>query len=81
MHTEYYLITDSHAEEVEAITGLRGHNTSLGVLVEKPTPMRDIWDMMFKINDALDQSPRCTCGRGKMAMWHKWDCPLNNIGS
>lgn len=36
MPVTHYLITDATAAEVEEKTGLRGHPTPLGVLVEAP---------------------------------------------
>lgn len=80
MADQFYLITDSNAEEVRALTGLDGHNTSLGVLVKKPPPIRDIYDALFHINEALNPSPKCTCGRGRRAMFHKLGCQLDNTG-
>jgi hypothetical protein len=73
MSITHYLITDATAEEVERRTGMRGHDTPLGVLVEKPPRPSDITDAMERINRALYPT-RCTCGM--FAIMHWPNCPM-----
>lgn len=68
---KYFLITDSHADEVEALTGLRGRDTPFGVLVEQPKPFR-LEVAMERFERAFHPN-RCTCGRG--AIFHRSGCP------
>ena len=68
----YYLITDSHAAEVEAQTGLVGHNTALGVLVEKPTPF-SLDAELAKLDRALHPNK---CGCGAWSIIHRPGCPV-----
>lgn len=72
---EYYLVTDATAEEVERLTGLRGHNTPLGVLVEKPKPFR--LEVALEKLDRLLHPTRCICG--KFAVIHQPHCPMANL--
>lgn len=69
---EYYLVTDATAEEVERRTGLPGHSTFLGALVEKPKPFR-IEVEMEKFDRLLH--PRC-CNGGVI---HAPNCPMWNV--
>lgn len=68
---EYYLVTDSHAEEVERLTGLQGRDTRLGVLVEKPKPF-NLDAELDKLDRALHPR-RCTCG--PWSIIHRPNCP------
>lgn len=68
---KFWLIADSTAEEVGALTGLWCRDTPLGVLVQRP-PEVNIAAMMEPINRALNRS-RCTCG--PFAIIHRSDCP------
>ncbi len=72
MSVTHYLVTDVSAEELELKTGLRGHNTALGVLVEKPKPF-DMYRAMAIINRALTPPSLCTCG--PYAIIHQPNCP------
>lgn len=77
MTVTHYLITDSHAEEVEAKTGLRGHNTPLGVLIEKPKETQ--WrPELAEIKRALNPN-RCTCGA--WSILHRPCCPVGDVGT
>jgi hypothetical protein len=68
----YLIITDATAAEVEATLDLRGHDTPLGVLVEKPEPF-DMNAAMTVIDRTMNPT-RCTCGRG--AVIHSPNCPI-----
>lgn len=56
---KFYLVTDATAEEVERKTGLPGHNTALGALVEQPEPFR-LEVELAKLDRILH--PRCCYG-------------------
>lgn len=72
--TEYYLVADAAAETVEAMTGLRGHNTTLGALIEKPRPF-DLDRAMDQIDRAMHPNRlRCICG--SRAILHQSNCPM-----
>jgi hypothetical protein len=70
----HYLITDGQgtcAAEIEKRTGLRAHDTALGILVEKRKPF-DMQGALAQIDRALHPS-RCICGR--YAVLHQPNCP------
>lgn len=68
---KYWLVTDATAAEVEAKTGLQGHDTPLGVLLRAPKPFRlDV--ALERLNRALHPT-RCICGR--YAILHQPNCP------
>lgn len=69
----HYLVQGTSAAEVEQLTGLRGVDTPLGVLVERPKPFR-IEDAMAEVNRAINPTP-CKCGR--FALLHQPNCPLS----
>lgn len=71
MDERYYLITGTSASQVERLTGLRGHDTMLGTLVEEPRPVR-IAAAMDELDRALRPN-RCTCGA--FAIIHRSNCP------
>lgn len=74
MTKKYLLVTDAVPEQVEAATGLQGHWTPLGTLVEEPAPF-DMEAALDRLDRALrPTSPRCTCG--KHAVVHSPRCPL-----
>jgi hypothetical protein len=73
MSVTHYLVTDATAEEVEHRTGMRGHDTPYGVLVEKRPRPGDIADAMARIDRALNPT-RCTCGM--FAIMHWPNCPM-----
>ncbi len=77
MTVTHYLVTDSVAEEVERLTGLRAHDTPLGTLVEKPKPFR-LEVEMEKLNHLLHPT-RCTCGA--WAILHRPGCPVGDVVS
>ena len=56
---KHYLVTGTSAVEVERLTGLRGMDTPLGVLVEEPPPF-DFNAELAKWQRALN--PRCCNG-------------------
>lgn len=68
---KYYLVTDSTAAEVERCTGLRGRDTFMGALVERPEPF-DMHGTLAEINRALHPM-WCTCG--SYAVVHQPNCP------
>ncbi len=71
----YYLITDSTADEVERLTGIRGLDMPSGVLVEKPRPFRlDV--ELEKLDRHLRPNP-CTCGT--WAIIHRPGCPAGDL--
>lgn len=67
----HYLVTDATAAELEARTGLYGHDTPLGVLAEKPKPFR--LDVELEKLDRILHPRRCTCG--SFAVIHQPNCP------
>ena len=72
----HYLIADAQgtcAREIERLTGLRAHDTSLGILVEKRKPF-DMYGALAVIEGAL-RPTQCTCG--KFAILHSPNCPLS----
>lgn len=75
----YLLITDAGAAEVEAKTGLRGHNTPLGVLVEDRDPVIEAMRLGFwleQVNRALyPQKPRC-CPECHGTILHRFGCQI-----
>jgi hypothetical protein len=77
MNRQFYLVTDATAEEVERRTGLQGHNTHLGALVETPTPF-DLGEAMARL-DRLLHPNRCTCGA--YAVFHRPGCPAAYWGT
>lgn len=74
----YLLVTGTSAEQLERLTGIRGNNTKFGVLAEEPRPLEDIDHMAARFNEMMHPTPRCTCGRGRLAIFHKTGCPLAN---
>ena len=69
---KYYLVTDATAETVEKLTGLLGHNTHLGALVEQPPSLAGLGEAMARINNALNPpKPRCCHG----VFLHEPNCP------
>lgn len=69
---QYYLVTDAASAEVERLTGLPGHDTPFGTLVQKPTPF-DMHAAMALVNKAINPNP-CTCG--SWAIIHQPNCPF-----
>lgn len=75
MPVTHYLITDAAPAEIEAKTGLRGHMTPFGTLVEKPKPV-DMHGALRAIERALNPNA-CTCGG--YAIVHRPNCPAWNV--
>jgi hypothetical protein len=71
----HYLVTDATAEELERLTGLRGRDTPLGVLVEKPKPFC-LEAELEKLAKLLHPT-HCTCG--SYAIIHQPNCPMWGI--
>jgi hypothetical protein len=74
----HYLITDGQgtcAAEIEKLTGLRAHDTPLGILVDKRKPF-DMQGALAEIDRALHPT-RCICG--KFAVLHQPNCPEARI--
>ena len=71
---QYYLVSGTSAQELERLTGLRGRNTSHGVLVEKPS-LVGLGEAMATLRRAFPKpQPTCTC-RGVI---HQRGCPAGN---
>lgn len=68
----YLLVTDASAAEVEAKTGLRGHNTPLGTLVEDRDPIVEAIAIGLWRDHA---SPR-GCPECGAAMLHRSNCKI-----
>lgn len=68
---KYLLVTDATAAEVEAQTGMRGHDTPIGALVEDRKPV-NIHESMAIIDRALYPT-QCTCDMH--AIIHRPNCP------
>lgn len=74
MTATHWLVTDTTAEELEQRLGLRGHNTPLGVLVDRPKPF-NLESELDKLDRILHPNKmRCTCG--KQAIIHHGNCPF-----
>lgn len=72
---KYILITDAVPDQVEAATGIKGHLTPLGTLVEEPVRF-DIHGAMAILDRAFNPN-RCTCGA--YALLHRPNCPAGNV--
>lgn len=77
MPVTHYLVTDATPAEVEEKTGLRGHPTPFGTLVEKPKPF-DMYGALAEIDRALHPD-RCNCG-AILAVMHRKGCPQYGRG-
>ena len=72
MSATHYLVTDATAAELERRTGIRGHDTPLGVLAEKPKRF-DMYGARAIINRTLQPPSLCICGSS--AIIHQPNCP------
>jgi hypothetical protein len=76
MMKKYLLVTDATADQVKQATGLDGHDTPLGALIEKPRPF-NMQAAMEELDRALHPN-RCICGR--YAIMHRLNCPAACYG-
>jgi hypothetical protein len=76
----YLLITDSHAEEVERLIGIRGRDTPFGVLAEDPGRPVSVDAAVRAWDDWRSAQARkasgCICG--VYAVMHHPRCPAGN---
>lgn len=72
MAAKYVLVPDGEAGQIEKLTGLKGHNTPLGALVEWRDPVVEAIRIGIQM-DAIDRAlkPRCCYG----TFLHAPNCP------